>query len=286
MNDQFAAIRDLESKLLWLSAWTVHHANHLRQKDDDLKIGGHQASCASMATIMAGLYLRTLQPEDLVAVKPHASPLLHAMNYLTGRVDRAYLENFRTPSGAQSYPSATKDKGGIDISTGSVGLGVALTGFAALTQDYVAAKRWTSGAKPGRMIALVGDAELDEGNVYEMLQESWKHDLRNIWWIIDYNRQSLDGIVAEGLYERFAKIFEAFGWRVKTIKYGRLMREAFQRRGGERLRDWIDTCPNPVYSALVFEGGKLGASASQRIFLETPTYSQSSTATRRTPSPG
>ena len=255
MADRFREIRELERKLLWLASWTIHNANHLREKTDDLKVGGHQASCASMTTIMAALYFRSLRPEDRVAVKPHASPLLHAINYLMGRVDRTYLENFRTPSGAQSYPSVTKDQGGVDISTGSVGLGVALTGFNALVQDYLRSKPWAANTKRGRMIALVGDAELDEGNVFEMLQESWKHDLRNIWWIIDYNRQSLDGIVAEGLYDRLARIFDAFGWRVVTIKYGRLMSEVFARPGGEQLRQWIDSCPNPIYSALVFQGG-------------------------------
>ena len=144
----------------------------------------------------------------------------------------------------------------VDFSTGSVGLGVAITAFASIMQDYVARPRpGAAPAAPGRMVALVGDAELDEGNVYECLQEGWKHGLRNTWWIIDYNRQSLDGVVREGLWERIEAIFTAFGWRVVTLKYGALQRAAFEEPGGERLRQWIDDCPNQLYSALTFQGG-------------------------------
>jgi pyruvate dehydrogenase E1 component len=105
------------------------------------------------------------------------------------------------------------------------------------------------------MVALVGDAELDEGNVYECLQEGWKHGLRNCWWIIDYNRQSLDGVVREGLSDRIGGIFETFGWDVVTLKYGALQQAAFAEPGGESLRGWIDACPNQLYAALTFQGG-------------------------------
>ncbi len=111
------------------------------------------------------------------------------------------------------------------------------------------------------MIALVGDAELDEGNIYECLQEGWKHDLRNTWWIIDYNRQSLDGVVREGLWQRIQAIFTAFGWDVKVLKYGALQEAAFREPGGAALRDWIDRCPNQLYSALAFQGGAAWRSA-------------------------
>jgi pyruvate dehydrogenase E1 component len=172
-----------------------------------------------------------------------------------GNQTRARMENFRGYGGVQSYPSRTKDVDDVDFSTGSVGLGVAITSFASLVQDYIKAKDWGREAPMGRMVALVGDAELDEGNVYEALQEGWKNDLRNTWWIIDYNRQSLDGIVREGLFGRIEKIFDAFGWDVVRIKYGALQRAAFEEPGGARLRDWIDACPNQQYSALTFMGG-------------------------------
>ena len=252
----FEALKSMEQRLLWLSSWIVHNANHLREKEEgDVKVGGHQASCASMVSIMAALYFHTLRPEDRVAVKPHASPVFHAMQYMMGNQTREKLENFRGYGGAQSYPSRTKDVDDVDFSTGSVGLGVAITAFASLMQDYLEAKPWASDRQLGRMIALVGDAELDEGNVYECLQEGWKHDLRNTWWIIDYNRQSLDGIVREGLFGRVEKIFEAFGWDVVRVKYGALQRAAFEEPGGAALRDWIDACPNVEYSALTYMGG-------------------------------
>ncbi len=250
------ALRAIEQRLLWLSCWTVHNANNLREKlDGEVKVGGHQASCASMVSIMTVLYFHTLRPEDRVAVKPHASPVFHAMQYLMGNQSREKLERFRGYGGAQSYPSRTKDADDVDFSTGSVGLGVAITAFAALVQDYLSAKPWAARRPTGRMVALVGDAELDEGNVYECLQECWKHDLRNTWWIIDYNRQSLDGVVREGLWQRIEAIFSAFGWDVVRLKHGALQRAAFAEPGGDVLRDWIDRCPNQLYSALTFQGG-------------------------------
>ncbi|MEM9270873.1 MAG: 1-deoxy-D-xylulose-5-phosphate synthase N-terminal domain-containing protein, partial [Pseudomonadota bacterium] len=166
----------------------IHHANHIRPKVDGIKTGGHQASSASMVSIMTALYFSALRPEDRVAVKPHASPVFHAMQYLMGNLDRARMENFRGLGGVQSYPSRTKDVDDVDFSTGSVGLGVAITAFASMVQDYIRAKPWDAQDKEGRMVALVGDAELDEGNIHECLQEGWKHGLRNTWWVIDYNR--------------------------------------------------------------------------------------------------
>ena len=255
MADNAKHLKTIEQRLLWLSHWMIHNANHLRAKEDGIKIGGHQASSASMVSIMTALYFSALRPEDRVAIKPHASPIFHAIQYLMGNQTLERMKNFRGYGGVQSYPSRTKDVGDVDFSTGSVGLGVAITSFAALVQEYIRCKPWGVDAPDGRMVALVGDAELDEGNVYEALQEGWKNDLRNCWWIIDYNRQSLDGIVREGLFERVEKIFDAFGWEVVRVKYGRLQQAAFAEPGGARLRRWIDACPNTEYSALVYMGG-------------------------------
>src|SRR5438105_4917751 len=245
----------LARKVLWLSSWTIHHANHIRPSADGLKVGGHQASSASLATIMSALYFAVLNPEDRVAVKPHASPVFHAIQYLFGRQTKEKLENFRGFKGAQSYPSRTKDTDDVDFSTGSVGLGVAQTRFASLVQDYVKAHGWMKDRPEGRMIALVGDAEMDEGNIFEALLEGWKHGLRNTWWVVDYNRQSLDAVVREGLWEKFETMFRNFGWDVVIVKYGRLMRAAFAEPGGEALKRWIDACPNAMYAALCFQGG-------------------------------
>jgi pyruvate dehydrogenase E1 component len=248
-------LKTVEQRLLWLACWMVHNANHIRPKaEGDVKVGGHQASSASMVSIMTALYFHVLRPEDRVAVKPHASPIFHAMHYLMGNQSLEKIKNFRGFGGAQSYPSRTKDVDDVDFSTGSVGLGVAITSFASLVQDYIEAKGW-SDRPMGRMVALVGDAELDEGNVYEALQEGWKHDLRNTWWVIDYNRQSLDGVVREGLWQRVEAIFSAFGWRVVRLKYGALQCAAFAEDGGDALRGWIDACPNDLYAALTYKGG-------------------------------
>lgn len=257
MPNNLQNLKIVEQRLLWLSAWIVHNANHLRPKlDGEVKVGGHQASCASMVSIMTALYFHALRPEDRVAVKPHASPVFHAMQYMMGNQTQEKLENFRGFGGAQSYPSRTKDVDDVDFSTGSVGLGVAITAFASLMQDYLEAKPWASKRTLGRMIALVGDAELDEGNIYECLQEGWKHDLRNTWWIIDYNRQSLDGVVHEGLWEKLEAIFQAFGWRTIVLRHGVLQREAFEEDGGAALKRWIQDCPNSDYSALTYQGGE------------------------------
>ncbi len=253
--DTLQTLAALERKVLWLASWTIHNANHLRENSDGLKVGGHQASSASLATIMTALYFDVLRAQDRVAVKPHASPIFHAIQYLLGKQTRERLEAFRGYKGAQSYPSRTKDADDVDFSTGSVGLGVAQTLFSSLTQDYIRAHGWGLARPEGRMVALVGDAELDEGNIFEALLEGWKQRLRNCWWIVDYNRQSLDQVVREGLWERYEQLFTNFGWNVKILKYGSLQQAAFKERGGDKLKTWIDNCPNQLYSALVFAGG-------------------------------
>ena len=249
-------LRALEKKILWLSVWMIHHANHLREKRDGLKVGGHQASSASVVTLLTALYFEVLRPFDRVAVKPHASPVYHAIQYLLGRQSRGQLERFRALGGAQAYPSRTKDADEVDFSTGSVGLGVAMTSFAALVRDYLRLKGFGDPSSPApRMVALAGDAEFDEGNIYEALLEGWKHDIRNVWWIIDYNRQSLDAIITDRFFARLDRVFRGMDWHVVTLKYGTELEAAFTRRGGDALRAWIDACPNSLYSALAYKGG-------------------------------
>lgn len=255
LADEIACLSLLEEQVRWLAAWTIHNANHLRRKRDGLKVGGHLASCSSATALLTALYFGILDPRDRIAVKPHASPVLHAIEYLEGRESLDRLRNFRGLGGAQSYPSRTKDAIPVDFSTGSVGLGVAATVFASLAQDYLLMKGMAAERAPGRMIALVGDAELDEGNIYEALLEGWKHDVRNVWWIIDYNRQSLDAVVSDRLQGRIVSLFDSMGWQVVTLKYGKRLEAAFARPDGGALRQWIDNCPNALYSALTFKGG-------------------------------
>ena len=247
------ALKLLDERLRWLSAWTIHHANHIRESADGLKVGGHQASCASMTAIMAALYFHALGENDRVAVKPHAGPVLHAIHYLLGSQSREALENFRGLGGAQSYPSRTKDRIPVDFSTGSVGLGVAITLFASLVQDYLTAHGWLEDKDRGRFVALIGDAELDEGNVYEAIIEGAKHDVRNLWWIIDYNRQSLDATSADRMFERFDEIFRSCGWRVVELRYGKRLSAALDRH--KAVRDWFETLSNAELSALHYQGG-------------------------------
>jgi pyruvate dehydrogenase E1 component len=276
--DTLAVLRELERKALWLSCWMIHHANHVRPSRDGLKVGGHQASCASSATALTALYLNVLRPEDRVAVKPHAAPVFHALQYLLGREPLDHLVNFRALGGAQSYPSRTKDADDVDFSTGSVGLGVGTTLFASLVQDYVRLHGWLPPERPnGRMIAVMGDAELDEGNVFEALLEGWKHDVRKLWWIIDYNRQSLDGVTNDFLFRKIRDFFRTVGWKVVILKYGKRLEAAFEGPAGEALKKWIDDCPNPLYSALCFKGGAawrqhlardLGGASGFKTFLD------------------
>jgi len=254
--DTVAVLEALERKVAWLACWTIHHANHLRPSRDGLKVGGHQSSCVSLGTVMTALYFDVARPADRIAVKPHAAPIFHAIQYLLGRQDRDALERFRAYGGAQSYPSRTKDRDDVDFSTGSVGLGVGVTLFASLVHDYVRAHGLAAdGADAGRMIAVMGDAELDEGNIFEALLEGWKQDVRNLWWVIDYNRQSLDGVVNDYLFQRIRSFFQTVGWDVVNIKYGKKLEAAFEGPAGGALKQWIDDCPNQLYSALTFKGG-------------------------------
>ena len=247
------ALNILEERLRWLSAWTIHHANHIRPSPDGLKVGGHQASCTSMTAIMAALYFHALGPNDRVAVKPHAGPVLHAIHYLLGTQSREQLENFRGFGGMQSYPSRTKDRIPVDFSTGSVGLGVAITAFASLIQDYLSSRGWLDEADRGRFVALVGDAEFDEGNVYEALIEAYKHDIRGLWWIVDYNRQSLDATSADRMFERFDEIFKSCGWRVVELRWGKRLSAVLKTH--PRLSEWLEQLPNAELSALHYQGG-------------------------------
>jgi pyruvate dehydrogenase E1 component len=225
-------LRQLESKANWLSCLTVHDANNVRPKRDGLKVGGHQSSSASLSTILTVLYARVLAPQDRVAVKPHAAPLYHALQYMMGRQTLDNLKGFRALGGAQAYPSRTKDLPQVDFSTGSVGMGVGVTVFAALAQTYLksrglAPKSWPGTTEApttaGRMVSIVGDAELDEGIVFEALLESWKHDVSDAWCIVDYNRQSLDQNVRDGSQRMAERLFRLAGWCARDARRARMV---------------------------------------------------------------
>ncbi len=227
----------------------VHHANRVRPNRTGLKVGGHQASSASMVSIMTELWFRHLRPEDRVSVKPHASPVLHAVNYLLGGLDRRYLTTLREFGGLQSYPSRAKDPDQVDYSTGSVGIGATAPIWGALARRYV--DSMTSGGGAGRQYSLVGDAELDEGAVWEAIGDPMVAGLGEIVWIVDLNRQSLDRVVPALGAPRLQGMFAAAGWQVITVKYGALLESLFEQEGGEALRARIDAMPNPEYQRLL-----------------------------------
>ncbi len=242
------ALRSIERRVLWLATRIVDYANHERPKDDELKVGGHQASSASMVSLMTALYLWDLRAEDRVSVKPHASPVLHAIEYLLGRLDRRYLTTLREFGGLQSYPSRTKDRFPVDYSTGSVGIGSAAPLFGALADRYV--ETHFGRGTGGRFISLLGDAELDEGNLWEAVLEPHTRGLGNALWIVDLNRQSLDRVVPIIKAHELESQFEAAGWHVIELKYGRRLREAYAKEDGDLLRRRIDEMPNQVYQSL------------------------------------
>jgi pyruvate dehydrogenase E1 component len=239
----------VQRRVLWLAVSIVHHANKVRQTPSGVKVGGHQASSASMVSIMSALYFRHLRASDRVSVKPHAAPVLHAINYLLGRLDPSYLTELRTFHGLQSYPSRTKDPDPVDFSTGSVGIGATATLWSALAQRYVSGH--FDVPPGGRHVALVGDAELDEGAVWEALVDPMIAHLGEVLWVIDVNRQSLDRVVPDIAVGRIGKMFDAAGWQTITVKYGRRLRELFDRPGGDALRDRIDSMSNEEYQRLL-----------------------------------
>lgn len=239
-----AALREIEQRVLWLATAIVHHANRVRPNPSGLKVGGHQASSASMVTIMTALWFEHLRAQDRVSVKPHASPVLHAVNYLLGELDQRYLTTLREFGGLQSYPSRAKDPDPVDYSTGSVGIGATAPIWGALARRYV-------GAGEGRQYSLVGDAELDEGACWEAILDPMVAELGEIVWIVDLNRQSLDRVVPIIGATRLQGMFDAAGWQVLTVKYGRLLEELFTRPGGPALRRRIDEMSNPEYQRLL-----------------------------------
>jgi pyruvate dehydrogenase E1 component len=241
----------IERRVLWLAVRMVDIAN--TGDAGGIKVGGHQASSASMVSLMTALWFGHLRRDDKVAVKPHASPVYHAIKYLTGELDRAYLTRLRRRGGLQAYPSRTKDPDVADFSTGSVGLGAVAPLFSAATRRYV--DRHFGDRPPARCIATVGDAELDEGNVWEAIADPVTADLGNVMLIVDLNRQSLDRVVPGIASTRLQRFFADAGWHVVEAKYGRRLQAMFAEPGGDALRAHIDAMPNEAYQALFAHTG-------------------------------
>src|SRR5271165_6367356 len=245
------ALGEIERHVLWLSTAIIHYANRVRSNPGGLKVGGHQASSASMVSIMTSLWFRHLRAEDRVSVKPHASPVLHAINYLLGELDESYLPTLRAFGGLQSYPSRIKDPDPVDYSTGSVGIGATAPIWGAVARRYLSNRFAGDTVAGGRQYSLLGDAELDEGAVWEAIVDPGVAELGEVVWVVDVNRQSLDRVVPLITADRLRGMFSAAGWQVITLKYGRLLTELFTRPGGEALRHRIDAMPNPEYQRLL-----------------------------------
>ena len=240
---------EIAAQVLWTSTAMIHHANRIRPNPSGLKVGGHQASCASMVSIMTSLWFTQLQSGDRVSVKPHASPVLHSINYLLGTLDQRHLTTLREFGGLQSYPSRSKDPDPVDYSTGSVGIGGTAPIWGAITRRYVNTTLGDTGT--GRQYSLVGDAELDEGAVWEAILDPSVQELGEIVWIVDMNRQSLDRVVPNIAAGRLETMFSAAGWQVITVRFGRLLEDLFGRPGGAALRRRILDMPNSEYQRLL-----------------------------------
>ncbi|MFL0294761.1 transketolase-like TK C-terminal-containing protein [Mycobacterium sp. SMC-18] len=248
-SSNLSALEVVEKRVLWLATAMVHHANRVRPNTSGLKVGGHQASCASMVSIMTALWFEQLRSGDRVSVKPHASPVLHSLNYLLGQLDEKYMTTLREFGGIQSYPSRSKDPDPVDYSTGSVGIGATAPVWGAIARRFVDTHYGTGGT--GRQYSLVGDAELDEGAVWEAIIDPGIADLGEIVWIVDLNRQSLDRVVPNIAAGRLESMFAAADWQVITVKFGRLLESLFTKPGGDALRTRILQMPNPEYQRLL-----------------------------------
>jgi pyruvate dehydrogenase E1 component len=243
-----AALHDVQDRVLWLATSMVHAAN-TRPNPSGIKVGGHQASSASMVGLMTALWFGSLTAEDRVSVKPHASPVFHAISYLLGHLDASYMPRLRDLGGLQPYPSRTKDPDRPDYSTGSVGIGATAPVWGAVARRYLASHFDT--APGGRQISLLGDAELDEGAVWECIADPVVPRLGEVLWVVDLNRQSLDRVVPDIAATRLMRMFEAAGWQVLPVKYGRFLQSVFARPGGEALRKRLDEMGNEEYQSLL-----------------------------------
>ena len=247
-KEELAILEEIQMRTLWLAVRMVDYANHDRENNEGIKVGGHQASSASMISILTSLYMHHLSPHDRVSVKPHSSPVFHSIQYLLGNLDKKYLTMLRSAGGLQSYPSRTKDPDIVDFSTGSVGLGAAAPLFAGVTRRYVDAH---FGARPhSRFIALIGDAELDEGNIWEAVADPATDGIGNVMWVVDFNRQSLDRVIPGIRIAQWRAQFEAAGWHVAEVKYGSKLKKAFALPGSESFKQWFDDIPNEQYQSL------------------------------------
>ncbi|WP_127550401.1 pyruvate dehydrogenase [Actinoplanes sp. OR16] len=268
MNDpskDIEVLREIARRVLWLSAAIVDAANAGRPNDSGVKVGGHQASSASMVDIMVALWFAELTAADRVSVKPHASPVLHAVNYLLGDLDESYLPLLRARGGLQSYPSRLKDPDTVDFSTGSVGIGATAALWAAMAHRYLASQ-FPGAPAGGRFVSLLGDAELDEGAIWEAVMDPAVAKMGELLWVVDLNRQSLDRVVPDIQIAKLQGMFAAAGWQVVILKWGRIISRLFERPGGDALRARLEAMPNEEYQRML----RAPAETASRILAGAP----------------
>ncbi len=272
-------LQEIARRVLWLSASIVDAANAGRPNDTGVKVGGHQASSASMVDIMVALWFVELTSADRVSVKPHASPVLHAINYLLGDLDERYLPTLRAQGGLQSYPSRLKDPDTVDFSTGSVGIGATAALWAAMAHRYISSQ-FPGTPAAGRFVSLLGDAELDEGAIWEAVIDPAVARMGELLWVVDLNRQSLDRVVPDIQIAKLQGMFAAAGWQVVVLKWGRLISQLFERPGGVELRARLEAMANEEYQRMlrvdssqitdrILAGG--GSDALRDLMASTPT---------------
>ena len=246
-----ATLCQIQNRALWLAMQMVYYANQTRTGPDGVKVGGHMASSASSVTVLTYLFFEYLRADDKIAVKPHASPVYHALQFLLGNLDGRYLKALRAFKGLQSYPSRTKDPDGVHFTTGSMGLGPSAANFAAMVEEYARTHLGAAHCRERRYLSLVGDAELDEGAVWETIAEPALMGLKNVLWVVDLNRQSLDRVIPGIRVGSWREMFKANNWHVIEAKYGKQLQAAFTRPHGELLQECIDELSNEAYQRLL-----------------------------------
>ena len=273
-DDERRVLLSIQDRLLWLAVNAIHHANSRRKNPSPERVGGHQSSSTSTLTLLTALYFKILRPGDRIAVKPTAAPIFYAIQVLRRLLPPEGLQAYRALGGLQAYPSRAKNPTWFDFSTGSMGLGAVAPGFAALLDRYVldhfdgpgapAPDQPPATARP-RNVAVVGDAELDEGSVWEAWTEEAMADLAGHVVVVDLNRQSLDRVVGDRRSRQLPALFRALGWHVIPLRFGRRLHALFSRPGGAFWCERFETMGNLEYHALL----RLPVAAARETLLAT-----------------
>ncbi|MEQ9503781.1 MAG: pyruvate dehydrogenase [Deltaproteobacteria bacterium] len=262
---EVAVIERIARRAFVYATKMIYEANH---RDDvmegDPKVGGHPAACSSCVHIMSALHLGVRQPQDLIAVKPHASPVDHSLNYLMGMFHEPYGRKWLSDDeGAevmyrlrkfsqdgepvfQSYHAESDPDGNVYFPSGSVGIPPVVSIYTALAYRYADDHKLRV-PKDAHFWSLMGDSEFREGSLMEALPDAAERELGNVTWIVDYNRQNLDGTRIPNMRgirgtdaSRMERVCVANGWDVIQAQHGRKRLAAFEKEGGAVLRKVLE----------------------------------------------